>query len=277
VIRTRAAALAVLVGLLWATNGVASAGGGRMAPVRERYEPGQRATLVGYTGDPVITTVPVEPFYAYLRAADEPYSASVLASDVYVGDLVVQETQHRGYLRFRVSVTFPVPANLPPGDYLVRYCDDPCTGALIGDLLDSPLSIGVDPARRVVREWPLDEPEIANLAPESLVVGPNFQATAAQLRTGRGLAPLAQPGPPAATAAPVPTTVPAPRPTPAAAPVTAAADVEDMDWRVPTALVLGAAAGTALFLGLRQRAAARASGRRPPGGRTPGAVPAGPG
>ena len=237
----------------------ARAGGGRFAPVQERYEAGEVATLVGYTGAPVLTALPDEPFYAYLRPAGEGSGARLLPTDVYVGELVVEETAHRGYLRFRVSLTFTVPAYLEPGDYDVVYCDDPCTGALLGDLVDSPLSVGVDPALRVVRYWALDDPEVANLAPDAVLLGPGFSATAADIRAGR-LLPV--PGPPSRPPELVPATVAVPQATvpPAPAPPLEAAD--EMSWPLPTALVLAAATGTGLVLSRRQRAG-------PPGWATP--------
>jgi hypothetical protein len=228
--------LALLVGLLAAWSGGAGAGGGSLAPVQDRYEPGQEATLVGYTQGPV----PGEPFYAYLRPADDGSLPALDDSGRYVGELAVRETTHRDYLRFRVSLTFVVPANLPTGRYEVTYCDDPCTGQFLGDLVPSPVSIGVPPARPVVRMWAPEEPEIANLAPGAVLVGPGYQTTAGALRA------------PPTTAAPPPSTMPAPAPvatTPAPA-----SDDSDMALGLPIALVLASAAGTALVLSRLQRA-----------------------
>ena len=190
------------------------------------------ATLVGYTAGPV----PEEPFYAYLR----PMGA---VEDAYVGELAVEETGDAGYLHLRVSVSFQVPTQLDPGEYEVVYCDDPCTGAQLGDLVPSPLSIGVDPARRVVREWALDDPEVASLEADALLVGPGFQTTAGLLRTPPTTVP--------AMTAVAP--VPVPVPTPVPAPVVTPPATDEMDWPLPTALVLGGAAGTALVLSRRRR------------------------
>jgi hypothetical protein len=233
--------LAVLGALLVATGSPASAGGGRLAPVQDRYEPGGTATLVGYTAAPA----PEEPFYAYLRPADDGSRPALDDAGIYVGELVVEESGRGGYLGLRVSLTFRVPAALPAGEYEVTYCDDPCTGVFLGDLVPSPVSIGVDPARPIVREWAPDEPQIANLAPGAMLVGPGFQTTAGALRT--------------------PPTTAAPAPAPAApALVTAAALAEtgtsggngdgEMAWPLPTALVLASAAATALVLSRLQRA-----------------------
>lgn len=226
----------LLVGLLALWSGPVAGGGGWLAPVQDRYEPGQEATLVGYTQGPV----PEEPFYAYLRPVDEGSLPALDDTGRYVGELAVRETTHRDYLRFRVSVTFVVPANLPAGQYELTYCDDPCTGQFLGDLVPSPVSVGVPPARPVVRMWAPEEPEIANLAPGAVLVGPGYQTTAGALRA------------PPTTAAVPPPTAPAPAPAPVApAP---AADDDDMALGLPIALVLASAGATALVLSRLQRA-----------------------
>jgi hypothetical protein len=224
--------LTLLVGLLALWSGPAAGGGGWLAPVQDRYEPGQEATLVGYTQGPV----PEDPFYAYLRAVDDGSLPALDDTGRYVGELAVRETAHRGYLRFRVSVTFVVPANLPAGQYELTYCDDPCTGQFLGDLVPSPVTVGVPPARPVVRMWAPDEPEIANLAPGAVLVGPGYQTTAGALRA-----------PPTTV---VPPTMPAPV-APAPAP---AAGGDDMALGLPIALVLASAGATALVLSRLQRA-----------------------
>lgn len=223
--------VAVLIGLLAGWPGPAEAGGGRLAPVRNRYDPGEVATLVGYTAGPV----PEDPFYAYLRTADG-------RAEWYVGELAVEETRHAGYLHLRVSLSFEVPAEIAPGEYEIVYCDERCTDARLGDLVASPLSIGLDPARRVVREWALDDAELANLAPDAVLVGPGYQTTAALLRAPPTTTAVPDTTRPRATVAPVPALDAAP------------ASTDEMDWPLPTALVVGGAAGTALVMSRRQRA-----------------------
>jgi hypothetical protein len=228
--------LALLVGLLAMWSGGAGAGGASLAPVQDRYEPGQEATLVGYTQGPV----PDEPFYAYLRAGDDGSLPALDDSGRYIGELAVRETTHRDYRRFRVSITFAVPATLPAGQYEVTYCDDPCTGQFLGDLVPSPVSVGVSPVRPVVRMWAPEDPEIANLAPNAVLVGPGYQTTAGALRA-----------PPTTAAAPPPT-VPAPAPV-VTTPAPASED-GDMALGLPIALVLASAGATALVLSRLQRA-----------------------
>ena len=253
--RTGTAFAALLSALLVSGAGPVAAGGGRLAPVQERYEPGGTATVVGYTAGPP----PDQPFYAYLRAAGDGSLPALDDTARYVGELVVEETAHGGYLRLRVSLTFDVPEGLAPGDYEVTYCDDPCTGILLGDLVPSPVSIGVDPPRSVVREWAPDEPQIANLAAGALLVGPGFQTTAGALRT------------PPSTVALAPSPVQPPPPAPAPAPPAIGDDDGDMAWPVPTALVLASAAGTALVLGRRARVVATRRPEVPVAGRAGGA------
>jgi hypothetical protein len=234
--------LALLAGVLALWAGPAAAGGGSLAPVQDRYEPGQEATLVGYTEGPA----PDDVFYAYLRPAGDDGSMPALDdTGRYVGELVVRETTHRDYLRFRVSVTFRVPANFPAGQYELTYCDDPCTGTFLGDLVPSPVSIGVSPARPVVRMWAPEEPEIANLGPTAVLVGPGYQTTAGALRT-----------PPTTVAAPLPAPAPA-----AVAPPAPASDDGDMALGLPIALVLASAGATALVLSRLQRARRQIKGQ----------------
>jgi len=228
----------MLIGVLGVGIAPASAGGGHLAPVLERYEPGEEVKLVGYTGGPV----PDEPFYAYLRPVEDGTVPALDDSGRYVGELVVRETAHRDYLRYRISITFALPPALAAGQYEITYCDDPCTGQFLGDLVPSPLSIGVAPARPVVRLWAPEEPEIANLAPGAVLVGPGYQTTAGALRA-----------PPTTVAAAPPATA-APAPAPTALPSPATGDDSDMALGLPIALVLASAGATALVLSRLQRA-----------------------
>ena len=231
----RAAAVSVVLAVQLVVGATpAPAAGGALTPVKESYRPGEVATLVGYTGGATATTVPARRFDAYLRPADGGTDPRVLPADVPLGPLVVRATGHRGFLSLRAGITFTVPADLGAGRYVVRYCDDPCTGATIGDLGPSPLAIGVDPDRPVAREWAFDEPEIADLAPGALIAGADFQATAADVRAGRVAAPP-EPPPPAAPTSPT-------------------------DWTGPTVVVLAAAAGAGLVLARAEWRAAWAAG-----------------
>jgi hypothetical protein len=212
----------------------AGAGGGdAMDPDRDRYEPGQQVTLVGYveavavrrTSDGPVTHAEWRtpgPYYAYLRvdrAAVErdlerggggwPF---VHPSDVRVGRLLVEDGR-QSYASLRVGVTFRLPEHLPPDVYGVVVCNDPCTTTL-GWLIDSGINVGVDPESPVVRDWPLDEPLIRYLDGTALLLDPlgqgddldDWTVTAAEIRAGYGPAPTTVPlvpsePEPAATAA----------------------------------------------------------------------------
>lgn len=261
---------AVLLTALVAGSSPAGAAGGRLAPVQESYEPGDVATMVGYTGGPALAALPTAPVYAYLRSGSEGGDAEPLDTDVPLGRLVLEETSHRGFLALRVSITFEVPEDLDAGEYVVWFCDDPCTRTPVGDLVASPLAIGVEPARPVARAWAFDEPEIANLAPDALIVGPDFQATADDVRGGKVAPPpepsLPMPPAPATAPAPAPSAPPPPPPEVAAA---AEPEADTMDWPLPTALMVAAAMGTWLLLARRERACAPELARSPRG--APGA------
>lgn len=174
-------ALAAAVFVVHALGSVApaSAGGSYLAPVRDRYEPGDVATLIGYTAGGQLGWVQDGPFYAYLVAGDITlWAERRLPTDhVALGPLSIAE-RGRG---LRVSISFPVPPHLAAGLYTVTYCNDPCTTGL-GDLIGGSVAVGVDPAREVQREWSLDDPEIANLADDAILTGPDLAVTAADVR-----------------------------------------------------------------------------------------------
>jgi hypothetical protein len=92
----------------------AAAGGSWLSPVRDRYEPGETVTLVGYVG-PGGTLGSVEdgPFFAYLRRLEEPLRVPnelqmapfvPQSGDLPIGQLLVQGTGRGGYLAYRVTI-----------------------------------------------------------------------------------------------------------------------------------------------------------------------------
>ena len=191
-VRRMAAIVVVLVALATATAVPAGAGGTHMSPVKDRYEPGEVATLVGYTSGGQLGWVQDGPFYAYL-VAGEAYLWSdhrLPAGSVPLGPLSLEKKGRT----LRVSLSFPVPHDLAPGLYTVTYCNDPCTTGL-GDLLGGSLAVSVDPPWTVQREWPLDDPEIANLADDAVLTGPGDAVTAGDVRAGRLAPPPGRRGP----------------------------------------------------------------------------------
>jgi hypothetical protein len=93
----------------------------------------------------------------------------------------------------RIETTFVLPADLPPGQYMVAVCNVGCKKG-IGDLVGGPLPVGVDAEWAFNRGWPEDDS--------------SFARSQAQPANRRGV----DPGPVASTAAVVTTTI-APRTT----------------------------------------------------------------
>jgi hypothetical protein len=160
--------------------------------VQERYEPGDEVTLVGYViGDGSLGSADDGPFFAYLRptstvsdGADglpELAPFTPRATDITLGAIDLAATGKGGYLEYRAAIRFTLPRDLTPGRYPVVYCNADCTKG-IGDLIGGWVNVGVDPLHPLFREWPTDEPEIANLAPDAVLSGPGWQRTAEEVR-----------------------------------------------------------------------------------------------
>lgn len=100
-----------------------------------------------------------------------------------LGELELEETDRGGYLRLRAAITFTVPDDLAPGVYGFDYCNADCSERL-GDLIGGIVYVGVDPEFPVSREWPLDDPEVANLDESATLAGPGFEVNAVEVQTG---------------------------------------------------------------------------------------------
>ena len=256
----RTAAISSLALAVVATMAVpVAAGGSWLRPVRDRYEPGEMVTLVGYVG-PGGTLGSVEdgPFLAHLRRLDVPLTApNELAiapftpqpSDLPLGELVVQNTGRPGYLAFRVSIQFRLPSDLRVGRYGVVYCNSTCTKGL-SDLIGGVIFVGTDPDGPISREWPPDELEIANLEDGAVLTGWQITARDACAR------PLE---PPATTSTPVTTASPATAANAERTAHRASAPSSDgwgrWSWALPALLVMsvGGVSGIALFTRARLR------------------------
>jgi hypothetical protein len=202
-----AAGLAVALVVTVAPAAAGAGGGDFMDPARDRYEPGQTVTMIGYGvayADPEATWRH-EPFYGYLRAGDPDPAApfpgrSGAFPGLRVGTVTVQEVPPDDGRDLRVSIEFSLPDDLPPGMYLVGACTAGCARDL-GWFLPSELWVGIDPPYAVVRDWPLTDPAIRWLEPGALLSGPDGRpVTAADVRAGRvppapaeATAPSAQP------------------------------------------------------------------------------------
>lgn len=241
----RALALMAAAALAMAVS-TAPAAGAPLSPVADRYEPGDEATLVGYVTPPPDGWEAAGPYMAFFR------EAGPLSSSVRIGPLDVAEVDTRAGPALRVSLAFRIPPDAAPGYYEVPICDRTCTGGL-GDLTGShPVNVGADPVGPIVREWARNEPEIANLAPDALVSGPGFQATAAELRATAMVTTTAVT--PVTVAPPVPPTATATEPTvatlaPAAPPP--AATAEGNGWNVVLGMGLALACTGAVLAALR--------------------------
>jgi hypothetical protein len=171
----------------------AAAGGSWFDTVRDTHQPGDTVTLVGFTGGGSQGWVEDGPFYGYLQAADAT-ATIVTGPRIPVGELTLDQTGRGGYLSLRASITFTLPGDLAPGTYQFDYCNEGCHEKL-GDLVGGAVHVGVDPPRPIAREWPLDDPEVANLAPDAVLSGPGYGVTAGDVRAGRLPLP-SPPGPP---------------------------------------------------------------------------------
>lgn len=220
--RGRAArmALVAVAGAALATAGASPAGAGGadwMEPARDRHEPGQQVTMIGYGYGLVAGYHDVAerdgPFHGYLYGpVDE--SGEHVGQDPGSGDggreigpwpgtrvgraAVEEGVAGRVWQGLRVSISFRLPDDLAPGAYRVALCNDGCRAGL-GEFADSALHVGVDPPRPVVRHWPLTDPAIRWLDDGALLMDEHGRVhTAADVRAGR------VPPPPAVVPAPAP-------------------------------------------------------------------------
>jgi hypothetical protein len=204
------------LGLVWLLpNGAAAA---CPQPVSDRYDAGERVTIVGYTQDCLAnharsSTTQDQPLYGYLHPDGNRLTVEP-ATGVPLGRFDLEETSHASLGR-RLSLTFTLPSDLAAGAYYVEICRDPCARRLTDEApvhVSSigwpswPIYVGVDPPenRRIVRMWPLDDPAIAELADDArLIDTEGNETTVAAIRAGRragGVAPAER----AETAAPAP-------------------------------------------------------------------------
>lgn len=211
--RVCVAAIVVLAFVSTLTVDTAAAAVTCTTPVRDRYEPGDEVTVVGYTRGCVPAAVkrstsPGLPLNGYLHRdpcdqleppePDEPPSMPCAAirsepppdptSGIPLGPMTIEDTAHTARGK-RISLTFRLPDNLIPGAYLVEVCQYPCATdgnrAWSGYGWPSPIYVGIDPpaGQRPIRAWPNDDPAIGDLPDDALVYGPDGQTiTAAELR-----------------------------------------------------------------------------------------------
>jgi hypothetical protein len=174
--------------------------------LRDRYEPGDEVTVVGYgcerersgsgAGEKLVA-------FGFLHVMPDPCAGvdpSTLCnpwgliseappvdpgSGTPLGQITLEESPHplRG---LRASLTFRTSIDLAPGTYYVLSCGDPCVaGDRAYRTWPSPLYIGVDPpsGEPRVHHWPLDDPAVDLLPGDALLLGPDGnEVTAAEVR-----------------------------------------------------------------------------------------------
>jgi hypothetical protein len=163
------------------------------------YRPGDEVRMVGYAKGCIPDIAEPSPdgqpaVRAYLHpdpcadVADGVDCIPVLllpddiASGRPLGRLALDPVPH-GPRGQRMTLTFRLPADLTPGQYWVMFCQDPCDPRLEPDPA-MPIYVGPDnPSGRHVHNWPLDDPAIADLPDDALLLGPDGKPiTAAQAR-----------------------------------------------------------------------------------------------
>lgn len=134
----------------------ASAGGSWLRPIEKHIQPGDTITLVGFSGfEPGEGFVPEDTgvtandrFWLYLDP--KPDATDLDGFNVFeaaktqkpVGELIVTPTGQAGYQSYRLHVTFKVPEGTPTGFYDVRFCNDPCTVNIWGELVGGWFVVG---------------------------------------------------------------------------------------------------------------------------------------
>jgi hypothetical protein len=155
-------------------------------PVADRYEPGDEVTVVGYTNGCVPnvdegTVLHSPPLYGYLL---ETADAEDPSSGIELGRYSIEDTRHepRGY---RMRLRFTLPDDIEPGRYYVHTCERPCDTVLVYGPPRA-IYVGVDPQadERPVRGWPFDDPAVADLDGDALLLGTDGESiTAAEVRS----------------------------------------------------------------------------------------------
>ena len=175
-----------------------------LEPLRDRYEPGDVVSVVGYgcvrelSGSDAAENLVV---LGYLHVMPDPCAGVDPTtpcrglfsegppvdprSGIPLGRVSLDESPHplRG---LRASLTFRIPIDLAPGAYYIQTCGEPCVvDERTYPTWPWPIYIGVDPPTGDpgVHHWPLDDPAIELLPGDALLLGPDGEeVTAAELR-----------------------------------------------------------------------------------------------
>jgi hypothetical protein len=135
-----------IASLLIGSSAFAAAGGSQFEPNAVRVEPGDTVELTARVSRDMSGWVEDGPFYAYLHG--DSYGRTLVSqaggssSDVPIGVVSIDE----GSTDAAVVLEAALPNDVPPGEYQITVCNDPCTTGL-GDLTGGLLYIGTEPAR----------------------------------------------------------------------------------------------------------------------------------
>ncbi|MEM9464613.1 MAG: hypothetical protein AAGA90_04540 [Actinomycetota bacterium] len=176
--RKVAVALVVLAGSLVVASPV-GAGGTWFDTDRDSYEPGDDVTVLAHVGGPG-PTLAVHGWLTGLNPWGDNDPSIDPTFEWYLGVMDVHRVDHaNGTTTARLSLTFTLPDDLPPGVYGFNHCFDGCDRGF-GDLIGAPVAVGVPGFGRELW-WPDWEPEIADL-PDDVVMRTASGRTAAELR-----------------------------------------------------------------------------------------------
>lgn len=156
--------IVVVVAIVVGVTPAASAGGSWMRTPDESVEPGETVEFVGYVG---AENADEGPWFAYLNTFE-----AVIA----LGPVTIEPTGLGGYLSHRVYLQFTVPSTLASGYYSVsvqngtEFTDD--QRVFLGDLIGAAFEVGAVASGQSF-EWPVDEPLVAALPSDAVLIGPD--------------------------------------------------------------------------------------------------------
>jgi hypothetical protein len=138
-------------------------------PVKDRYEPGEVITMVGYSADGLEGLWDSGPYVGLVRSGydDDPEGT---AAPVAVGQVeIIDVAEYIGWPgarprpAVRASISFTITPHLAPGRYSFDAVGQDEAG--VGWLCFGSLNLGVDPDHPIDRSysWPPDEPEWPNV------------------------------------------------------------------------------------------------------------------
>ena len=161
--------------MVGAVTPIASAGGSWMSTPDEYVEPGETVEFVGYVG---AENADDGPWYAFLNTG---------GAIVALGPVIIETTGLGGYLSYRVYLKFTVPSTITTGSYGISVQNSPEfteeRTEFLGDLVGAVVEIGSIGSTQSF-DWPLDEPLVAALSSDAVLIGPDWEITAGEVRQG---------------------------------------------------------------------------------------------